>query len=190
MRIPLTTVYLVVCLILISKCTPSTIKNEVITVYCDHFPELKIDSFLTDTSGLKKFVTKKFTESYSDSIIFNIECPDNIVIENIIKTEMIIKDQINQTVRSKTKFKIYNNCLANLSPPNHKSERVNADVVVRIDNRGNLLLNDSSITLEAICDRYKGQNIRIELIPDESLPADKLISILDKLRSSGFAVIL
>lgn len=141
-----------------------------------------------DTIGFKNFITQKLNESIYDSIIFIIECPENIVIENILNTQMMLKNQMSQANNNKASIRISYECIANLTPPNKRPKRVIQELVIQIDKKGNLFLNDSAISMDTICRRFKGKNLPIKLIPDNSLPLEQFVTIMENLNKEGFTV--
>lgn len=180
----------VLCFCLLSECKDSNDKTETVIIYCDHFPMMKIDSIAMDTFSFKKYINEKLEKHIHDSIIFRIECPENIVIDNILNTELILKNQINTNTHFKVKFRIENECLANLTSPNMKTNTIKADLLIRIDGKGNLLLNDTTIALDNFCWEFKGRVKRIEIIVDETLSVEKLVKIMERLMKEGYLVSL
>ena len=165
-------------------------QKRTIHVFCDNFPELKIDSITTDTIGLKKIVGDELNEYKTDSIKFIIECPDNIVLASVTLTENILKKQVSLYQGNRVIVTIYNKCSSEFSFPSDKRNRKPADIVIIVDNNGVLTMDNKSTTIDSICEKYRGQNISIEIIADNKLSLDKFSEIFIRLEKEGFKVLL
>ena len=165
--------------------------NRVINVYCDNFPNLTIDTLTTDTIGFVQYIKEidNEIENY-DSLIVNINCPNNIVLPNIISTYRITKTNLLLSEKYKSKNKINNNCISDL--PNFLfNQNLKYDIILKIDENGIIYLdNGNKIELETICTNFKNKNITIKLIANPSLKTEKFVKIFDRLSKEKFKVLL
>ncbi|HEY9044765.1 MAG TPA: hypothetical protein VIN08_02670 [Ohtaekwangia sp.] len=172
-------------------CQQQNEKKKEVHIFCDNFPELKIDSITTDTARFRKYIETALAANSTDSIQFVIECPDNIVLESITQTENILKEQIDLSKNKRPgKIIVYNKCLSELSLPLGKVNQRPANLIVRADINGNLSIDNNSITLDSICQKYRRQNITIEIVADNRLSMDKFSEILKRLETEHFIVYL
>jgi biopolymer transport protein ExbD len=188
MKILIIIVFFISCLF--TCCQEVSGQKKTVHVFCDNFPELKINLTVTDTSRLKEYVQNELAQNQHDSLYFVIECPDNIVYENVIQTDNMLKRKISLLKNEKSKIVVYDKCLNELFLPSQTKDRKLADVTIRADIRGDLFYDNKPVTLDLICEKYRGQNITIEISADKDLTIDKFSAILKRLEKEKFKVIL
>lgn len=159
-------------------------------IFCDNFPELKINSVKTDTIGIKKYIDEELSENKYDSINFIIECPDNIVFTSVTLTENILKQQIRLYQDERTIITVYNKCLLEFSPPWEKKNKKTADLNIKVNSKGLLSIDNKSANIDSICEKYHGQNMTIQIIADKELSFAKFLEISKRLERENFKVII
>ena len=60
---------------------------------------------------------------------------------------------------------------------------------MNVDNKGNLSMDNNPITIDFICEKFKGQTITIEIIADNTLLLDKFSEIFKRFEKENFKVI-
>lgn len=190
MRKPFIILFYIFCSSLLTSCRVEHKPKETVHVFCDNFPTLTIDSTITDTIGLKKHLIEKLTNGNADTINFIIECPNNVVFDNVTQTENILKKEVSRYRAKKQIVTIYNKCILEYSPPWDKKKQKSADIILKIDVNGKLSINNKSITIDSLCEKYKGQNITIEIIADGEMSYDQFSNISTRLEKENFKIIL
>lgn len=165
-------------------------QKKVLHVYCDNFPALIVDTIPLDTIQFKKYIKRELKRAKNDSIDFIIECPNNIVLEEVLSTESIIEKQINSYSRKRISILVYNKCLSEFTLPWNKKIKQSADITVNIDSIGMLSINNKPVDIHSLCEQYRGQNITIKIIADTRLSVEKFGEILNVFEREKFKVFL
>ncbi|MDB5283191.1 MAG: hypothetical protein JWO06_2266 [Bacteroidota bacterium] len=180
---------LVITIFFIACCIcPVFCQTKTVHILCDKVPELRIESTTTNSKGVKKYVKDVLAKNSNDSIYFIIECQDNMVIENVLRTEKIISDEVRLRGGQNPKVSVYNKCLKEFSLQ-LKSVKV-PDLIIMIDSTGNINIATEPVSLDSICEKYKGQPITIRIIADRNLAFDKIEGILNRFEKEKFTVLL
>jgi len=177
MKTSINVLFFLACVSLSTSCQVERKQKKFVHVFCDNFPQLKIDSTMTDTVGIKKYIDDEISGNKNDTINFIIECPDNIVFANITLTENILKKQISLYQDERTIVTVYNKCLSEFTPPWVKKNKKIADLSIKVDSTGFLSIDNKKATIDSICKKYHGQNITIQIFADKKLSFAKFIEI-------------
>lgn len=163
-------------------------QEKKLNIFCDNFPRIQIDSINTDTTGLKKYINDKLIGIKNDSITFIIACPDNIALQSVILTENMLRKHVNLYQNKESAIFIYNKCTTEFSLPWVNKTLI--DLSIRVDINAQLSLENKPISIEALCEKYEGQDVTIEIIADTKLTIDKFSEIFQRLNEERFKIIL